>query len=96
MHLLEVDEDKLLVNVVSENGYLFSWILTGFNEEKKQFNSTTLTYSNRIFNGSIEGLNVRKSSDGTIMGVCCSSDCTFNLLKFDIEQRDSGRILELN
>jgi hypothetical protein len=37
----------------------------------------------KIHNGGIESLCVRKNN-GKIIGVCCSSDCTFNLLEFDM------------
>ena len=78
MNLLQIDKDTQLLNVVSENGYLFTWVLS--DTEK------LLVYARKIQNGSIEALNVRKVGK-KITGVCCSSDCTFSLLEFDIIQK---------
>ena len=76
MHLLEYDEQRLLVNAVTENGYMFSWLV------HKDHSKRSLMFDKKIHNGSIEALSIRKKA-GTIRGVCCSSDCSFSVVEFE-------------
>ena len=74
MCLNQAQDDGFLVNVVSENGYLFSWMLSNYDPQSNKFENAELKRSNKIHNGSIEALSVRTRHDGIIRGVCCSSD----------------------
>ena len=76
MHLQDIPgKPYYLLSAVSENGYLFCWHISQ--------DSSDLKYARKIHNGSIEALQVRLRGE-EITGVCCSSDCSFSILSFDL------------
>lgn len=68
------------LNVVSENGYLFTWDI---NKDYSKVKKGALRFSRRVSVGSIEALSIR-TLNGVMRGVSCQSDCSFNLMDFEI------------
>merc|ERR1711908_88599 len=88
---------RFLLSTVTENGYLFTWVLDKESTDKVNHQ---LIYSRKIHNGSIEALSFREVTTGggpnqkeniLAMGACCASDQSWNLIQFkegQIEQDD--------